>query len=47
MFSVLIGVIVGIPAKTWMQLAGATVIVVAAWHAAKVELPRYCWIEGS
>ncbi len=29
MFSVLIGVIVGILAKTWMQLAGATVIVVA------------------
>jgi len=29
MFSVLIGVIVGILAKTWMQLTGATVIVVA------------------
>ena len=29
MFSVLIGVIVGSIAKTWMQLAGATVIVVA------------------
>jgi hypothetical protein len=29
MFSVLIGIIVGTIAKTWMQLAGATVIVVA------------------
>lgn len=29
MFSVLIGIIVGSLAKTWMQLAGATVIVVA------------------
>lgn len=29
MFNVLIGIIVGSIAKTWMQLAGATVIVVA------------------
>jgi hypothetical protein len=29
MFSVLIGVIVGIIAKTWMQLAGAIFVVVA------------------
>jgi hypothetical protein len=29
MFSVLIGVIVGSLAKTWMQLAGATTVVVA------------------
>jgi hypothetical protein len=31
MFSVLIGVIVGSIAKTWMQLAGATVVVVAVF----------------
>jgi hypothetical protein len=31
MFNVLIGIIVGSIAKTWMQLAGATVIVMAVF----------------
>jgi hypothetical protein len=43
MFSVLIGVIVGTIAKTWMQLPGATVVVVAVLTLV-IDLTYNMWL---